>query len=92
MARYVDIECSAVTEVIGRRAFKSREDIQDFLDNIPTGDVVEVVRCKDCQHYNKRYHRCNLHSEEPDQYSTGFIFEMQEDDFCSCGERRANNE
>lgn len=92
MARYVDIECSAVTEVIGRRAFKSREDIQDFLDNIPTGDVVEVVRCKDCQHYNKRYHRCNLHSEEPDQYSTGFIFEMQEDDFCSCGERRTNNE
>lgn len=24
-----DIECSAVTEVIGRRAFKSREDIMD---------------------------------------------------------------
>ena len=42
MARYVDIECSAVTEVIGRRAFKNREDIQDFLDNIPTADVEPV--------------------------------------------------
>lgn len=42
MPRYVDIECDAVTEVIGRRAFKSREDIQDFLDNIPTADVQEV--------------------------------------------------
>ena len=92
MARYVDIECSAVTEVIGRRAFKSREDIQNFLDNIPTADVVEVIRCKDCQHYIKDYHRCSLHLEEPDQYSAGFIFEMQEDDYCSCGERRTNNE
>lgn len=42
MPRYVDIECDAVTEVIGRRAFRNREDIQDFLDNIPTADVQEV--------------------------------------------------
>ena len=42
MARYVDIECNSVTEVIGRRSFKSRADIQEFLDNIPTADVVEV--------------------------------------------------
>lgn len=43
MARYVDIECDAVTEVLPRRAFKTRQDIQDFLDNIPTADVVSVV-------------------------------------------------
>lgn len=42
MSRFVDIECTAVTEVIGRRKFESREDIQEFLDNIPTADVVEV--------------------------------------------------
>ena len=36
MARYVDIECDAVTEVLPRRAFKTRQDIQAFLDNIPT--------------------------------------------------------
>ena len=40
MARFVDIECDAVTEEIGRRAFTSRADIQEFLDNIPTVDVV----------------------------------------------------
>ena len=50
-------------------------------------DVVEVVRCRDCKYYDKKYHQCKLHSEEPDQYSTGFIFNMQEDDFCSYGER-----
>ena len=50
MARYVDIECDAVTEVLPRRAFKTRQDIQDFLDNIPTADVTPVVRCKDCKY------------------------------------------
>lgn len=63
----------------------------DFIDDIneqPTADVVEVVRCKDCKHYDKEYHQCKLHSEEPDQYYTGFIFCMQEDDFCSYGERK----
>ena len=42
MPRYVDIECDAVTEIIGRRAFTSRDDIQDFLDNIPTVKVVPM--------------------------------------------------
>ena len=44
--RFVDIDCSAVTEVIGRRAFKSRADIQEFLDNIPTADVAPVIHAK----------------------------------------------
>lgn len=63
------------------------ESVMEYIENIPPADVVEVIRCKNCQHYIKEYHRCSLHSEEPDQYSTGFIFEMQEDDFCSCGEQ-----
>ena len=58
------------------------------IENQPSADVTEVVRCKDCKYYDKEYHQCKLHSEEPDQYSTGFIFCMQEDDFCSYGERK----
>ena len=42
MSRYIDVECNCVTEVINRRAFNSREDVQDFLDNIPTADVAPV--------------------------------------------------
>lgn len=42
MSRYVDIECDSVTEILNRRTFKSREDIQDFLDNIPTADVEPI--------------------------------------------------
>lgn len=62
--------------------------INHLIMKQPAADVVEVVRCKDCKHYDKEYHQCKLHSEEPDQYSTGFIFCMQEDDFCSYGERK----
>lgn len=67
---------------------------RDLETNIPckefirVNDRVKVVRCKDCKYYDKKYHQCKLHSEEPDQYSTGFIFDIQEDDFCSYGERR----
>lgn len=46
MARYVDIECDAVTEVLPRCAFKTRQDIQDFLDNIPTADVSPMIHGK----------------------------------------------
>ena len=41
--RLVDIECSEVTEVLYRRAFTSRADIQEFLDNIPTADA-ELIK------------------------------------------------
>ena len=61
--------------------------VNDLIMKQPTIDVTEVVRCRDCKYYDKKYHQCKLHSEEPDQYSTGFIFNMQENDFCSYGER-----
>ena len=60
----------------------------EIIESTPTANVAEVVRCKDCKYYDKKYHQCKLHSEEPDQYYTGFIFCMQEDDFCSYGERK----
>lgn len=62
---------------------------EELIKSIPTADVVEVVRCKDCQYYDKKYHICLTHSEEPDQYSKGCYVRMNEDDFCSYGERKA---
>lgn len=47
--RFVDIESNAVTEVIGRRAFRSRADIQEFLDNIPTAEVIEVAKVEEAK-------------------------------------------
>ena len=86
MARYVDIECSAVTEVIGRRAFKSREDIQDFLDNIPTADVEPVKYghwiCENLGFGAYRY-RC---SECGNLYGQDQIEDFEHNKFCGdCG-------
>lgn len=47
----------------------------------PTVDAVEVVRCKDCKHY------------EPEEYEFGCVFAgglsyVKADDYCSYGERK----
>ena len=47
-------------------------DVASALEEMPAADVVEVVRCKDCW---KRYKQC-------------FDKTLNDDDFCSYGERR----
>lgn len=93
MARYVDIECDAVTEAIGRKAFRNRSDIQDFLNNIPTADVVPVVKCKECVFWDTESigfsdeHICKMHSivAVHSRYTNPT-------DYCSYGERRCFDE
>ena len=41
-----------------------------------------VGRCKDCKFYTVLGH-CKVHSQEPDQYSSGAYVETLLDDFCS---------
>ena len=70
----------------------SKDEIQEIIQrivNAPTVDAVEVVRCKDCKHWqhvedgtgvciNPRFHLPG----HPDPT-------MEHDGFCSCGERGA---
>ena len=49
--------------------------LEDALNRIPTADVVEVVRCKDCTEWDKNECECS--------HWYGF----REDDYCSYGER-----
>ena len=62
----------------------------DALDDAPTVDAVEVVRCKGCKHWqhvedgigdctNPRFHLPG-HADPT----------MEHDGFCSCGERKDN--
>lgn len=60
------------------------------IDNAPTANVVEVVRCEDCKwhHYSKisNVHYCTIsrcHSES---------ITDAEHDFCSYGERKCNED
>ena len=57
--------------------------LQNIIDEIPPADVEEVVRCKNCRAYETAEydggikHVCRLYQRQ-----------MQEDDFCSYGEKR----
>ena len=54
--------------------------IFDEITEIPTADVVEVVRCKDCKYYEKWSDRsifCNKHI---------VFMGMNDNDYCSYGE------
>lgn len=68
-----------------RRAYN---DVLDTICEIPTAEVVEVVRCKDCIYYHREIHECEWFSEEPDCGTTGSHVETDDNDFCSYGERR----
>lgn len=52
-----------------------------IIDNAPTADVVEVVRCKECKHHNETW--CDMNSRDRGEW-----FCWYDDDFCSYGERR----
>ena len=62
------------------------DDRCGYLDSgdilaIPTADVVEVVRCKDCKYFGTEI--CALDT---------YLFDVTEDGFCNYGERRDNDE
>lgn len=55
---------------------------KSFIDEQPTVDAVQVVRCKDCKFYS----RCTDHQGIcTNRYMDGFIFP---DWYCADGERR----
>ena len=61
------------------------DNIKEDIEKLPTADVVEVVRCKDCDFYikSKQFRKdwCNKHA-----------MNVKPTDFCSYGERRTDNE
>ena len=49
--RLIDLDSEYIQETLYRRAFKTRQDIEDWLNFAPTIDAVPVVRCKDCEYF-----------------------------------------
>lgn len=66
---------------LGKVSVVAVKDVEDA----PAVDAVEVVRCKDCKHCSQNtpdgYHWCAEHER-------GLL---EDDDFCSYGERRADD-
>lgn len=53
------------------------------INDVPTADVVEIVRCKDCIHRDPEDKKC----DGTFQAKCG-MFQMDDNDFCSYGKRR----
>lgn len=58
-------------------------DLRLAVINEPAADVVEVVRCKECKHWDKGYNFCKLHGV--DCLGNSFFGEKG---FCSYGEKK----
>ena len=63
-------------------------EIEEVIYSAPTVDAVEVVRCKDCRHRDPEDNKCDSGALE----RAGCIFPVQDDYFCSFGERREDGE
>ena len=91
-------------DLISRSAFLRRMmrtnryfDVKFDIMEEPAVDAVEVVRCKDCNHWGDEdgklqrsdgvlYARCTVHNYLIDGRHTGWC--PAENDFCSYGERK----
>ena len=47
--RLIDLDSEYIQETLYRRGFKTRQNIEEWLNNAPTIDAVPVVRCRDCK-------------------------------------------
>lgn len=62
---------------------------KEIIQNTPTVDAVEVVRCKDCKHCKKYRNRLDpMLNHQLCVRMDKYAFGVDEDDFCSYGERR----
>lgn len=69
-------------------AYEREEDVVNTLNSIPAADVVEVVRCADCVHYNDKMEMycdvvCTIR-----HYCDSSPIIVGKDDFCSSGKRK----
>ena len=85
--RLIDLDSDYIQETLYRRAFKTRQDIEEWLNFAPTIDAVTVVRCNDCI---RRY--------DTDECPMCFLIEgkyyeyTNENGFCDRGERKEGAE
>lgn len=69
------------------------EDAYEIVQNAPTADVVEVVRCSECKYATEvEYLGCACKNEKTPWCNDEFEVYMNPTDFCSYGERRTDDD
>ena len=92
MARYIDADrlrdkVKTETNPYGKPTleYASGLKVLVMIDKQPTADVVEVVRCKDCEHYSLAMLKCSLPSDDEHSFDNYAPHIWQPNDFCSYG-------
>jgi hypothetical protein len=103
MSRYIDADklvelCDEMSRINWNQRVSpvswadAYESFIDDIDEQPTVEVVEVVRCKDCHFWKERWHNpivnqlwgeCHQFRDERENY-----YETEANDYCSYGERK----
>ena len=66
-------------------------ELIDIMCAIPAADVAQVVRCKDCCYWNRKYTtvgECEKLADRDQEGGAQFDCDMDDTDFCSYGERK----
>ena len=80
------IDANALIELVANELWAYEvEQFEHYVSKTPTVDAVEVVRCKDCLHYE--FGVC-LKIYSDGNVSADAWQEWEPDDFCSYGEKR----
>ncbi len=81
--RLIDLDSEYIQETIYRRGFKTRQDIEEWLNSAPTIYAVPVVRCRECNQGEVD------EPDFPDQYCCHAGCGWNKGDFyCAYGERK----
>ena len=93
MSRYIDAE--ELEDELYEHEFSNwcdKDEVSELIDNMPTADVVKVVRCKDCKWFNlNKWAKVDgvpiiVGHEICDFWGGGC--KTKEDGYCSYGERK----
>ena len=84
-----DMAIARLTKVEVTNRLATMTGAKREIAEMPAADVVPVVRCKDCKHFNFEHMECENEAVSTDHeggasYSLNFYL----DDFCSYGERK----
>ena len=63
------------------------------IEAAPAADVAQVVRCKDCCYWNRKYTtvgECEKLADRDQEGGAQFDCDMDDTDFCSYGKRKEN--
>ena len=83
------LHAQAKGDPIRESAIKLVEATRGYIASLSAADVAEVVRCRECKHFNLITHECENELLSTDhEGGASYSLNFYDDDFCSYGELR----